>query len=195
MWRHSAHMGGHIGTTWWIRFNHRPSAAAMRSYVKLLWPLVVLAQASFLPWLQVGLVSIKQNVFLKARCQSCHPNNSVKGLKETQKYWLHPGKFSNWPEGGLLHCSCRLFDAIHRVMSMIECLYNQVILFCCVMCTLFQRLSQNFHTVQSGPKGFRHKSTTDGWLLREIIVYVASFWESSLFCLKCYCDHCLSISS
>jgi len=30
-----AHMGGHIGATWRIELN-RPSAAAMRSYVKLL---------------------------------------------------------------------------------------------------------------------------------------------------------------
>jgi len=30
---------GHIGATWRIRLN-RPSVAAMRSYVKLLWPLV-----------------------------------------------------------------------------------------------------------------------------------------------------------
>jgi len=40
--RQCAHMGRHIGTTWRIRLN-RPSAAAMRSYVKLLWPLVMVA--------------------------------------------------------------------------------------------------------------------------------------------------------
>jgi len=38
-WRQFAHMGRHIGTTWRIQLN-RASAAAMRSYVKLLWPLV-----------------------------------------------------------------------------------------------------------------------------------------------------------
>jgi len=32
-------MGGHIGSTWRIRLN-RPSAVAMQSYVKVLWPLV-----------------------------------------------------------------------------------------------------------------------------------------------------------
>jgi len=32
--------GGTIGATWQIRLN-RPSAAAMRPYVKLLWPLVI----------------------------------------------------------------------------------------------------------------------------------------------------------
>jgi len=37
-WRHCAHMGEHIDATWRIWLNH-PSAAAMRSYVKLLWPL------------------------------------------------------------------------------------------------------------------------------------------------------------
>jgi len=37
--RQCAHMGGHIGATWRIRLNC-PCAAAMRSYVKLLWPLV-----------------------------------------------------------------------------------------------------------------------------------------------------------
>jgi len=37
-----AHMGGHIGAIWRIRLN-RPCAAAMRSYVKLLWPLVIIA--------------------------------------------------------------------------------------------------------------------------------------------------------
>jgi len=30
---------GHIGATWRIRLN-RPSSAAMRPYVRLLWPLV-----------------------------------------------------------------------------------------------------------------------------------------------------------
>ena len=34
-----AHWWGHIGATWPIRLNP-PSAAAMRPYVKLLWPLV-----------------------------------------------------------------------------------------------------------------------------------------------------------
>jgi len=40
-WRQCAHTGGHIGTTWQIRLN-RPTAAAMRSYVKLHWPLDLL---------------------------------------------------------------------------------------------------------------------------------------------------------
>jgi len=39
-WRQCALPCGHIGTTWQIRLN-RPSAVAMRSYVKLLWPLVI----------------------------------------------------------------------------------------------------------------------------------------------------------
>ena len=38
-WRQYAQMWRHIGTTWRIQFNH-PSAAARRSYVKLLRPLV-----------------------------------------------------------------------------------------------------------------------------------------------------------
>jgi len=38
-WRQCAHIEGHIVATWRIRLN-LPSAAAMRSYVKLLWPLV-----------------------------------------------------------------------------------------------------------------------------------------------------------
>jgi len=38
-WRQCPHMGRYIGATWRIRLN-RPSAAAMRSCVKLLWPLV-----------------------------------------------------------------------------------------------------------------------------------------------------------
>jgi len=33
--------GVHIGATWWMRLN-RPCAAAMRPYVKLLWPLVII---------------------------------------------------------------------------------------------------------------------------------------------------------
>ena len=33
--------GAYIGTAWWIRLN-RSSAAAMRPYVNLLWPLVIL---------------------------------------------------------------------------------------------------------------------------------------------------------
>jgi len=41
-----AHMGGHIGATWRIHLN-RPSAAAMRSYVKLLWPLVISSLHTF----------------------------------------------------------------------------------------------------------------------------------------------------
>jgi len=40
-WCQCAQMGGHIGATWRILLN-RPSAAAMRSYVKLLWRLVFL---------------------------------------------------------------------------------------------------------------------------------------------------------
>jgi len=40
-WRQCAFMGGHIGATWRILLN-RPTAAAMRPYVKLLWPLVIL---------------------------------------------------------------------------------------------------------------------------------------------------------
>jgi len=39
-WRQCAHMGRHIGATWRIRLNRRPSVAAVQSYVKLLWPLV-----------------------------------------------------------------------------------------------------------------------------------------------------------
>jgi len=39
-WRQCAHMGRDIGTAWRIRLN-RPSAAAMQSYVILLWPLVI----------------------------------------------------------------------------------------------------------------------------------------------------------
>ena len=38
-WRQCSHMGGHIGTTWRIRL-HRPSAATMRPYVKLLCALL-----------------------------------------------------------------------------------------------------------------------------------------------------------
>jgi len=41
-WRQCSHIGGHIGTTWRIQLNH-PSAAAMQSYVKFLWPLVYLS--------------------------------------------------------------------------------------------------------------------------------------------------------
>jgi len=40
-WRQGAHMGGHIGATWRVLFNLL-SAAAMRSYVKVLWSLVCL---------------------------------------------------------------------------------------------------------------------------------------------------------
>jgi len=39
-WCLCAHMGGHIGASWRIRSN-RPSATAMRSYVKLVWPLAI----------------------------------------------------------------------------------------------------------------------------------------------------------
>ena len=39
-WRQYALMDGHIGATWRIRLNC-PSAAAMRPYVKLFWPLVL----------------------------------------------------------------------------------------------------------------------------------------------------------
>jgi len=34
-------MGGHIGATWQMQLN-RPSAAAMRPYVQLLWPLIII---------------------------------------------------------------------------------------------------------------------------------------------------------
>ena len=48
-WRQCAHMGGHFGATWRIRLN-RPSAAVMRSYVNLHWPLVNLLRG----WFRVG---------------------------------------------------------------------------------------------------------------------------------------------
>jgi len=38
-WCQCAQMGGHIGATWRIRI---PSAAVMWSYVKLLWPLIII---------------------------------------------------------------------------------------------------------------------------------------------------------
>jgi len=41
-WHQCALMGGHNGATWQIRLN-RSSAAAMRPYVKLLWPLVIIS--------------------------------------------------------------------------------------------------------------------------------------------------------
>jgi len=44
-WRKCAHMGGHIGATWRVWLN-RPSAAAMWSYVKLLWPLISLRHST-----------------------------------------------------------------------------------------------------------------------------------------------------
>jgi len=40
-WHQCVYMGRHNGATWRIRLNS-PSAAVMRSYVKLLWPLVFL---------------------------------------------------------------------------------------------------------------------------------------------------------
>jgi len=46
-WRQCAHMGGHIGATWRIWLN-RLSAAAMRSYVKLFWPLVIISESNVL---------------------------------------------------------------------------------------------------------------------------------------------------
>jgi len=39
-WHQCAFTGEHIGATWRIRLN-RPSVAAMRPYVKVLWPLVI----------------------------------------------------------------------------------------------------------------------------------------------------------
>jgi len=46
-YRQCALMGGRIGATWQIRFNH-PPAAAMRPYVKLLWPLAhIITSANF----------------------------------------------------------------------------------------------------------------------------------------------------
>jgi len=40
-WRQRALMGGHVGATWQLQLN-RPSVAAMRPYVRLLWPLLLL---------------------------------------------------------------------------------------------------------------------------------------------------------
>jgi len=40
-WHQCAHRRGHIGAIWPIWFNH-PYAVAMRSHVKLLWPLVII---------------------------------------------------------------------------------------------------------------------------------------------------------
>ena len=58
-WRQSALIGGHTGATWWIRLNC-PSAVAMQSYVKLLWPLVSLL------WLHWQLVCINSVLILNA---------------------------------------------------------------------------------------------------------------------------------
>jgi len=46
-WHQCALIGWHIGATWRIRLN-RPSAAAMRPYVKLLWPLVLFCVTSIM---------------------------------------------------------------------------------------------------------------------------------------------------
>jgi len=54
-WRQCANMWRHIGTTWQIQLN-RPSAAAMQSYVKLLWPLVHLT-ANFSYFAFIGTIS------------------------------------------------------------------------------------------------------------------------------------------
>ena len=56
-WRQWAHMGGHIGATWWIRLN-RLSASVMRSYVKLLWPLVYLPSSPLSPYLSSCLLNL-----------------------------------------------------------------------------------------------------------------------------------------
>ena len=62
-WRQCALMGGHTGATWRIRFN-RPSAAAMRPYVKLLWPLVIIGIN-----IEKGLTVILMSVILNVcRC-------------------------------------------------------------------------------------------------------------------------------
>jgi len=62
-WRQCALHWGHIDTTWRIRLN-RSSAAVMRPYVKLLWPLV-----SSTPWVKKG----------------CHPNN---GYNFVNSWWI-----------------------------------------------------------------------------------------------------------
>jgi len=51
-WRHCAHMGGHIGDTWRIRLNCL-YAAAMRSYVRLFWPLVSIMCDELSEWCAV----------------------------------------------------------------------------------------------------------------------------------------------
>jgi len=64
-WRQCAHMGGHIGTTWWIWLNH-PSVAVMWSYVKLLWPLALIK----------GHMACKKNFsqrFLPRKCSGRKP--------------------------------------------------------------------------------------------------------------------------
>jgi len=48
-WRQCARMGGHIGATWWIWLNC-PSAAVMRSSVRLLWQLVIVIMSKCITW-------------------------------------------------------------------------------------------------------------------------------------------------
>jgi len=68
-WRQCAHTGRHIGATLQISLNRR-SAAAMRSYVKLLWPLVII-------WLEARLQlntgNILQPVLMVFTCSGITP--------------------------------------------------------------------------------------------------------------------------
>jgi len=67
--RQYALIGGHIGATWRIRLN-RPSAAAMRSYVKLFSPLV---RALVIMWYtKHKKIEIKKN---KIRNNSSYENS------------------------------------------------------------------------------------------------------------------------
>ena len=69
-WCQCAHMGGHIGATWQIRLNHL-SVVAMRSYVKLLWQLVVImvtVEKQILEWLEVQIFVYNANRLVFVDC-------------------------------------------------------------------------------------------------------------------------------
>ena len=103
LWRQCAHMGADIGASWRIHLN-RPSAAAMPSYVKLLWPLVCMRRPIVLQQLAIifKLCCLKQSKctiillrWLKIHCTKQQDISNLPCALTTENARLDSNRTSN----------------------------------------------------------------------------------------------------
>ena len=82
-------MWGHIDATWRIRLN-RPSAAAMRPYVKLLWPLVIIRPHRSTTYVDAAYYYRPSVVVCRSVCRSVtvvSPAKTVEPIKMPFGLW------------------------------------------------------------------------------------------------------------